>query len=176
MQDHPDKLILNEKNPDRRIRLIIRYYGPKLYSVIRPIVKTHSDADDVMQETLTKIHLNIHRFKGKSQLFTWMYRIAKNESLRFLRKKYHRVDDEDLQRELLQNLHSDPWFSGDEAAFRLERALLKLPPRQAEVFRLRYFSEMKYREMADLLGLSEGALKTHYHLAVKKIKEYLEEN
>ncbi len=174
MHDHPDKQILEEKNPDRRMRLIIRHYGPKLYSVIRPIVKTHEDANDVMQETLTKIHLNLDKFQGKSRLFTWMYRIAKNESLRFLKKKYATVDDGEFMRELLENLRSDPWFSGDEAAYKLEQALLQLPPRQAEVFRLRYFSEMKYREMSELLGLTEGALKTHYHLAVQKIKEFLE--
>ncbi len=157
------------------MRLIIRYFGERLYAVIRPVVKTHEDADDVMQETLLKIHSHFDQFQGNSRLFTWMYRIAYNESLHFLRKKYRGQHTADFKEELLQNLRADPWFSGDEAAWKLEKILAELPERQAEVFRLKYFSGLKYKEIAGILGISEGALKTHYHLAVKKIKSKLSE-
>ena len=168
-----ERRILAEKDPGRRMSALVRHYGEQLYAVIRPIVKTHADTDDVLQETLLKIHLNWDKFRGQSGLFTWMYRIAVNEALQFLRRKYQssRVDDPELHRRLLENMRADPWYNGDDILFRLEQILLTLPPRQQEVFRLKYFGGYKFKEMAEMLDLSEGALKTHYHLAVKKIKE-----
>jgi RNA polymerase sigma-70 factor (ECF subfamily) len=171
-----EKRILQTRDPEERMRLIIRFFGPKLYAVIRPLVKTHENTDDVLQETLLKIHQNINRFQGKSRLYTWMYRIAYNESMQFIRKNFKTLqpDNPEIHRLMLEQLKADIWFSGNDAARKLEEALAKLPPRQAEVFRLKYFSELKYRDISEILGISEGALKTHYFLAVKKIKEYLE--
>ncbi len=164
-----------ETDPERRMRLIIRHYGERLYAVIRPIVKTHADADDVMQETFIKIHRNWTSFRGDSELFTWMYRIAHNESLQFLRRRYQtsRLDDPELLRRLTENLRADPWFNGDEILIRLEQIVDSLPEKRREVFRLKYFAGMKYEEIARLTGLSVGALKSHYYLAVKEIKKKL---
>ena len=171
-----DRLIFSESDPDKRMRLIIRHYGKRLYAVIRPIVKTHANADDVMQETLIKIHRNWHRFRGDSQLFTWMYRIARNESLQFLRRQFPDAGPEDPEAHarLTEQLRTDPWFNGDEILLHLEAVVDHLPPRRREVFRLKYFGGLKYEEIARLTGLSVGALKTHYHLAVKEIKRQLQ--
>ncbi len=175
MDTSVDKLILAEKDPGKRMQLIIRHYGERLYAVIRPIVKTHADADDVMQETLLKIHRNWDRFRGDSRLFTWFYRIARNESLQFLRRKYdfENIDNPDLHASLIESLKADPWFNGDDIILRLEEAIESLPERRKEVFRLKYFGGLKYDEIAELTGLSVGALKAHYHWAVKEIKRRL---
>jgi len=170
-----DRQILSEKDPGKRMQLIIRHYGDRLYSVIRPIVKTHADADDVMQETLIKIHRNWDSFRGDSSLFTWFYRIARNESLQFLRRKYsfENFDDPQWKDYLMTSLRADPWFNGDDIIMQLEEAIESLPERRKEVFRLKYFGGMKYDEIAELTGLSVGALKAHYHWAVKEIKRKL---
>ncbi len=167
--------ILNCSDPEKQMRLIVKHYAPKLYSVIRPIVHTHENADDVLQETLLKIFKNIKKFRSESKLYTWMYRIAYNESLQFLRKNKNMFLHKDQTHEewLQSTLTSDPWFDGDEAALKLESAIESLPSRRAEVFRLKYFGNLKYGEIAEILGLSVGALKAHYHLAVKDIKNFL---
>jgi RNA polymerase sigma-70 factor (ECF subfamily) len=172
-----DRKILNTTDPDERMRILVRHYAPQLYAVIRPLVHTHENADDVLQETLIKAHKHLDQFKGNSKLFTWLYRIAYNESLQFLRKNKNTYlhTDQSHADYVYGTLKSDVWFSGDEAALLLEKAIETLPPRQAEVFRLKYFSGLKYEEIAGVLDLSVGALKTHYHLAVKKIKAYIKD-
>ncbi len=173
-----ERRILSSSDPEEQMRLIITHYAPRLYAIIRPIVHTHQNADDVLQETLIKIYQNLKHFKGNSRLYTWLYRIAYNESLQFLRKnKKNFLHVNDTHEEYIKNiLQADPWFKGDDAAVLLEKAIENLPPRQAEVFRLKYFSNLKYNEISQMLNLSVGALKAHYHLAVNKIKEYLKNN
>ncbi len=151
---------------------IVQYYSKDLYWVIRPMVKTHENADDVLQNTFIKIYKNLKNFRYDSRLFSWMYRIAVNESLNFLKKQKKHLTT-DGQDELINLLKSDPYYDGDEILLLLEKALLKLPPRQQEIFRLKYFSRMKFQEIADLLSISVGSLKASYHLAVKKIKNEL---
>ncbi len=151
---------------------IVHRYSEDLYRVIRPIVKTHENADDVLQNTFIKIYKNLKNFRYDSRLFSWMYRIAVNESLNFLKKQKKHLTT-DGQDELINLLKSDPYYDGDEILLQLEKALLKLPPRQQEIFRLKYFSRMKFQEIADLLNISVGSLKASYHLAVKKIKNEL---
>ena len=151
---------------------IVQYYSKDLYWVIRPMVKTHENADDVLQNTFIKIFKNLKNFRYDSRLFSWMYRIAVNESLNFLKKQKKHLTT-DGQDELISLLKSDPYYDGDEILLQLEKALLKLPPRQQEIFRLKYFSRMKFQEIADLLNISVGSLKASYHLAVKKIKNEL---
>jgi len=151
---------------------IVQYYSKDLYWVIRPMVKTHENADDVLQNTFIKIFKNLKNFRYDSRLFSWMYRIAVNESLNFLKKQKKHLTT-DGQDELINLLKSDPYYDGDEILLLLEKALLKLPPRQQEIFRLKYFSRMKFQEIADLLNISVGSLKASYHLAVKKIKNEL---
>lgn len=149
-----------------------------MYWHIRNIVKDHDDTDDILQNTLLKIFRNIKQFKGDSKLYSWMYRIATNESITFLNKKARRqqITSEELQNQIIDNLESDVYFEGEEIQLKLQRAIATLPDKQQQVFNMKYFEELKYREMAEILNTSEGALKASYHFAVKKIEEFLKTN
>lgn len=150
-------------------------YQERLYWQIRRLVTDHEDANDVLQNSLIKVYRNIGQFEGKSKLFTWLYRIATNEAISFMQQKKRRfsasLDEEGSH--LSSQLEADPYFDGDELQIRLQEALDKLPEKQRIVFNLRYYDEMGYREMSDVLGTSEGALKASYHHAVKKVEAYL---
>lgn len=154
--------------------VLVKQYSEKLYWKVRRIVLSHEDANDVLQNVFIKVWSNLQNFQGKSSLSTWLYRIAVNESLDFLRKQ-KLVDkvsaDEDVS--VASRLMSDEYFDGDEVQARLQEAVARLPEVQRMVFNLKYFEEMKYSEMSQILNTSEGALKASYHLAVKKITEYL---
>lgn len=154
---------------------IVSQYSQMLYWKIRRIVLTHDDANDVLQNTFLKAWMALDDFKGKSKISTWLYRIAINESLDFLRHNKNVKDtggDEGLA--VVNMLASDPYFDGDEAQALLQAAIATLPDVQRMVFNLRYFDEMKYSDISQLLGTSEGALKASYHIAVQKITAYLE--
>lgn len=140
------------------------------------MVIDHEDADDLVQETFIKVWKNLDKFQGEAQLFTWIYRIATNECLRFLKKKRRRflVPISDVTQELTQKIDTSPWIDGDEVQKKLQKALLTLPDKQRLVFNLKYFEEMKYETMAEVTGTSVGALKASYHLAVKKIEAHLQ--
>ncbi|MBC2839430.1 RNA polymerase sigma factor [Robiginitalea sp. SC105] len=173
-------LIARLQDPSRKeaaFRTLLAEYQERLYWQIRRMVISHDDADDVLQNTFIKIYKHIGTFKGESKLHSWMYRIAANEALSFMKKRSRRlgVSDEGLQEYLVSNLEADPYFDGDKAQLQLQRALARLPDKQREVFNLKYFDEMKYEEMSELLDTSVGALKASYHLAVKKIESYLKE-
>jgi len=154
---------------------LVTLYKERLYWHIRNMVKDHDDTDDILQNTFIKIFKNVHSFKGDSQLYSWMYRIATNESLTFLNSKSKRIhlNSEELQKNLIENLESDVYFEGDEIQLKLQKAISILPEKQQLVFNMKYFQELKYREMSNILGTSEGALKASYHIAVKKIEEFL---
>lgn len=147
-------------------------YKERLYWHIRNIVKSHDDADDVLQNTFIKIYRYIDKFKGDSKLYTWMYRIATNEALTFLSKQAKRksITDEELQTSLIENLESDVYFEGDEIAKKLQEAIATLPEKQRLVFNMRYFQELKYADISEITETSEGSLKASYHLASKKLK------
>lgn len=154
--------------------VLVKQYSEKLYWKVRRIVLSHEDANDVLQNVFIKVWSNLQNFQGKSSLSTWLYRIAINESLDFLRKQKlaDKVSaDEDVS--VASRLMSDEYFDGDEVQARLQEAVARLPEGQRTVFNLKYFEEMKYSEMSQILNTSEGALKASYHLAVKKITEYL---
>lgn len=153
-------------------------YKERLYWHIRNIVKSHDDTDDVLQNTFIKIYRYIDNFKGDSKLYTWMYRIATNEALTFLSKQAKRksITDEELQTSLIENLESDVYFEGDEITRKLQEAIATLPEKQRLVFNMRYFQELKYSDIAEITETSEGSLKASYHLASKKIEEYLKTN
>lgn len=157
---------------------LVSLYKERLYWHIRNMVKDHDDTHDVVQNTFLKIYKNIHQFKGESQLYSWMYRIATNEAITFLNKKAKRlqINSQDLQDHLIASLESDVYFEGDQIQLKLQKAIASLPPKQQQVFNMKYFEELKYREMAEILETSEGALKSSYHIAVKKIEEYLINN
>ncbi|MGB3775201.1 MAG: RNA polymerase sigma factor [Leeuwenhoekiella sp.] len=157
---------------------LVKDYKERLYWHIRRMVVSHDDADDVLQNTFIKVYKNLDKFKGDSQLFTWLYRIATNESLTFLKKKARRlqVNDEQLQSQLTANLKSDPYFDGDAAQEKLQNAINTLPQRQKQVFLLKYYDELPYTEIANILEISVGSLKASYHHAVKKITLYVTED
>ncbi|MCM8570773.1 RNA polymerase sigma factor [Gramella jeungdoensis] len=159
-------------------RELIALYKERLYWHIRNIIKDHDDTDDVLQNTFLKVFRNIDQFKGDSKLYSWMYRIATNESITFLNKKARRlkITSEELQNQIIDNLESDVYFEGNEIQLKLQKAIATLPDKQQQVFNMKYFQELKYREMAEILNTSEGALKASYHHAVKKIEEYLKTN
>lgn len=155
--------------------LVVAQCGEQLYWKIRRMVLTHEDANDVLQNTLVKAWNNLDTFQQKSHILTWLYRIAINESLDFLRHQrlvlQVSTDDDDG---VASRLMADEYFDGTHAEAVLQEAIARLPDVQRMVFNLRYYDEMKYSQMSELLHTSEGALKASYHLAVKKIKEYIE--
>lgn len=163
---------------EESFRQIVSDYKERLYWHIRNIVKDHDDADDVLQNTFIKIFRNISGFKGDSKLYTWMYRIASNEALTFLNSKAKRnqLDSEELQEQLISQLESDIYFEGDEIQLQLQKAIATLPQKQQRVFNMKYFEALKYSHMSEILQTSEGALKASYHLAVKKIEQFLKQD
>lgn len=177
-----DKELLDQfRNPETRnyaFNLLVREYQKKLYWHIRKILLDHDDADDVLQNVFIKVWKNLDNFKEESQLYTWLYRIATNESITFLNQKKKRtgVRLDDVSNFLANNLESDSYFKGDEIQLLLQKAILTLPDKQRIVFNLKYFEEMKYQKMSEILETSVGALKASYHHAVKKIEEYLKTN
>lgn len=153
---------------------IVKQYSESLYWKIRRIVLTHEDTNDILQNTFIKAWNNLDSFEKKSKLSTWLYRIAINESLDFLRRQKNISavgGDEDIS--VSQQLLADEFFDGNQAQALLNEAIATLPDVQRAVFNLKYFDEMKYSEMSKLLNTSEGSLKASYHIAVKKISEYL---
>jgi len=167
--------VLQEGHADRGFRLLMEKYQERLYWQIRRLVYEHEDANDVLQNCFMKVYRNLHKFEGKSKLYTWMYRIATNEAITFLNKKKQKytasIDDED--RNLSNRLEADSFFDGNSAQILLQKAIALLPEKQKQVFHLRYFDEMNYASMSELLGTSEGALKASFHHAVKKIEAYV---
>jgi RNA polymerase sigma factor (sigma-70 family) len=166
----------DSKTQEAAFRELIKLYKERLYWHIRKIVILHDDADDVLQNTFIKVYRNIDKFKEESKLYSWLYRIATNESITFLNQKakLKNVDFETMQQEVIQNLESDVYFDGDEIQLKLQKALATLPQKQLIVFNMRYFDEIKYEDMSEILETSVGALKASYHHAKKKIEVFLE--
>ena len=172
------ELLVKIRNPETRnygFNLLVRAYQQKVYGLVRKMVIDHDDADDITQEVFIKVHKSIESFREDSQLYTWIFRIATNESLTFLNKKRRRffLPIEDVDKELSAKIDMSPTMDGDDIQKKLQKALLTLPDKQRLVFNLKYYEEMPYEEMASVTGTSEGALKASYHHAVKKIEEFL---
>ncbi len=173
-----ETLIDQLKNPETREKafvVLLNTHKERLYWHIRRIVLNHDDADDVLQNTFIKVYRNIEGFKGDSKLYSWMYRIATNESLTFIkqRSKKSGITDEEVKARMVENLEADVYFEGTEIQLKLQQALATLPDKQKLVFNMKYYQEMKYEEISEILETSVGALKTSYHLAVKKIEAYI---
>lgn len=164
-----------EQTKEQAFKELLNLYKERLYWHIRHIVKSHDDTDDVLQNTFIKVYKNIHSFKGDSKLFSWMYRIATNEAITHLNQnsKRYSISSEELQQKAVNNLKSDVYFEGDDIQLKLQQAIATLPQKQQLVFNMKYFEDIKYSEMSNILDTSEGALKASYHIAVKKIEEYL---
>ena len=167
--------LLDPKTQNEAFRKLLQLYQKPLYYHIRGIVLNHDDADDVLQNTFLKVYSNLQQFKGDSKLFSWMYRIATNESLTFIqqRAKKQGITNEEVKEKALQKLESDVYFDGDAMQLKLQRAVATLPEKQQLVFRMKYYEALKYEDMSEILSTSVGALKASYHLAVKKIEHLL---
>lgn len=170
--------LLEPKTQNEAFKKLLRDYQKPLYNLIRTIVLNHDDTDDVLQNTFLKIFQNIKNFKGDSKLFSWMYRIATNEAITFINNKAKRngTTSLEIQTKIVENLESDVYFEGNEIQLKLQKAILLLPDKQQLVFKMKYFEELKYESMSEILGTSVGALKASYHHAVKKIEEYIKSN
>lgn len=157
---------------------VVRVYSEQLYWQIRRMVLSHDDANDLLQNTFMKAWANLDYFRGEAKLSTWLYRIALNECLNFLNRqraeKHLSIDDAGAA--LVNKLESDPYFDGDETQKMLQKAIMTLPEKQRIVFNLKYFQEMKYEEIAEIVGTSVGALKAAYFHAVRKIENFFEKN
>jgi len=171
-------LVTQLKNPDTQeqaFRNLMSLYKERLYWHIRKIVLSHDDTDDVLQNTFIKVFKNIHSFKQNSKLYSWMYRIATNEAITFINKKAKtkNLDISELQYKMADDLQDDHNYSGDEIQQLLQKAIVTLPQKQQLVFNMKYFDEMKYTDMSEVLETSVGALKASYFHAVKKIEQFL---
>ncbi|MDI9358739.1 MAG: RNA polymerase sigma factor [Phycisphaerales bacterium] len=174
---------MNSETKDKAFEKIVNKYKHKLYWYIRRMVVSHYDTDDILQNVFIKIWNSLPSFKGDSKLYTWLYRIATNESLNFLdKKKKHGVisldsdvNDEETDgvtsRKLIEKVQSDENFDYSKVEWKLHVAIQKLSPQKKLVFNMRYFEELSYKEMEKILNVKEGALKTNYHLALKKIED-----
>ena len=160
---------------ERGFRLLMTRYQEPLYRHVRRMLYDHDDANDVIQNTFIKVFRNVERFEGKSKLYTWLYRIATNEAITFInsrqRKNTDTIDNPE-NAHLANRLRADTFFDGDEVQIRLQQAIAILPDKQRTVFNLRYYDEMPYEEMSEVLGTSVGALKASYHHAVKKVEGF----
>lgn len=179
-----DDALIISKFADERTREeafghLLEKYQQKLYWHVRRMVINHDDADDVIQDVFIKIWRNLDKFRKDSQLYTWLYRIATNECITFLNKKKQKQNlslDDDSSAYLTESLSDSSYFNGDQAQMKLQQAILTLPEKQRLVFNMKYFEDLKYDEISEIVGTSVGALKASYHLAVKKIEQFLTTN
>ena len=156
---------------------IVERYSEQIYRHIRRMVFSHEDANDLVQETFIKAWTNIDKFRGESQIQTWLYRIAINETLTFIGKNHgNTISIDTLEGAVADKLESDVFFNGDRAEALFQEAVSRLPAKQRLTFNMKYYDEMKYEDMSALLDTSVGALKASYHIAVRKIEEFLKEN
>lgn len=169
------KQLKNAQTQEKAFRELMTQYKERLYWHIRKIVISHDDTDDVLQNTFVKVYRNIDKFNAESKLYSWMYRIATNESITFINKraKQKTVDIDEMHVQMANNLEADVYFDGTEIQLQLQKAIATLPQKQQLVFNMKYFDNMKYQEISDILETSVGALKASYHHAVKKIETFL---
>lgn len=182
-----DDIVRLLQQPDTRRRgfeVLVNTFGQKLYWQIRRMVTYHDDADDVLQNTFMKVWANLDSFRGEAKLSTWLFKIAYNESITFLKRQHNTVsldtspvdEDDEGTMSLANTLESDPYFDGDETEAMLQAAIATLPAKQKAVFNMKYYDDMKYEEMSHVTGTSVGALKASYHLAVKKIEDFFHQH
>jgi RNA polymerase sigma-70 factor (ECF subfamily) len=179
MQQYIEEEIVKQlRDPDSQrgaFAQVVNFYGEKLYWQIRKMVLCHDDANDLLQNTFMKAWTNIDYFRGEAKLSTWLYKIAINECISFLSRQraQNQVSMDDTDVFMLERLKSDDYFDGDAVQLKLQEAILTLPEKQRLVFNMKYFDDMKYEDMSEILGTSVGVLKASYHHAVKKVEEFL---
>lgn len=175
MADDDIVCLFCEGRRDAAFRLLVERYRERLYWHVRKILIGHEDTDDVLQNVFVKIWQSLPEFRFDAKLYTWMYRIATNEALNFLNEKRRKVygNSDEISGFLENTLESDPFFSGDDIQKELQKAILALSDRQRVVFNMKYFDDMPYEDMAQVLNVAVGTLKATYHNAVKKIEATL---
>jgi len=179
MERYSDKELLelfrNGENRNYAFNLLTNKYQNQIYWHARRIVIDHDDANDVTQNTFIKAWQHLEKFREDSQFYTWLYRIATNESISFLKQKRKKflIPFINVEHQLANTLTEDPYFKGDAIQLKLQKAILQLPEKQRIVFNMRYFEEIKYEDMSQILDTSVGALKASFHIAVKKIEKFL---
>ena len=182
MANNKNEQIILEQLKDNTLRsaafsTVVKLYSKQIYWHIRNIVLSHDDANDLVQETFIKAWNSIENFRGDAQISTWLYRIAINETLAFLKKRsIETVPIDSREHDIADTIESDTYFCGDDTDIMFRKAINTLPEKQRLVFNMKYFEEMKYEEMSEILGTSVGALKASYHIAVKKIETIIKEN
>ncbi|SMD06791.1 RNA polymerase sigma factor [Pedobacter nyackensis] len=166
---------LNVKTRDEAFNLLLNKYQQKIYWHIRRLVIDHDDADDLVQDTFIKVWKNLEKFRSDAQLYTWIYRIATNETITFLNKKKQRNNTplDEVSAELAETLVASSHFNGDKVQLKLQQALLTLPEKQRLIFNMKYFDDLKYEEISNITGTSVGALKASFHIAVKKVETFM---
>jgi RNA polymerase sigma-70 factor (ECF subfamily) len=171
------ELWLLDKNLSKEsvLNKLMDLYHDKLYVLVRRMVVIHEDTDDLLQEIWIKIWQNLDKFKGNSNIYTWIYRIAINETLQFLKRKkrFIFIETDAYVKEQIKAVYQGNYISGNEIQLKLQEAMLLLPEKQRIVFQMRYFDELKFKDIAEILNQSTGGVKANYHLAVKKIEEFL---
>lgn len=170
--------LLDPKTQNTAFQKLMSVYQKPLYYHIRNIVLNHDDSDDVLQNTFIKVFQYLKNFKGESKLYSWIYRIATNEAITFInnKAKKNNTTSEEIQLKIVSNLKADVYFDGNEIQLKLQKAVALLPEKQRLVFNMKYFQDMKYEEISEILGTSVGALKASYHHAVKKIEAFVTKN
>lgn len=166
------KQLICDNQKDAAFKKLLDLYQERLYWHIRKLVITHENADDVLQNTFIRVYKSLPNFSQKSALYTWMHKIAYNESLRFLeqnKNKYH-ISIDDVNKKYLDNLMEDTFFEGNELQLKLQRTLSELPEKQRQIFNMKYYDDLKFREISEILDVKEGTLKTSYYNTVKHIE------
>lgn len=174
-EDNILKLIKKSSTRDRGYSLLIDKYAEMVYWQVRRMVLSHEDADDLVQEIFIKVFENIESFNNESKLSTWIYRIAYNHTINYIKSKQNKQakNNSSLEQEMFENIKSDSLFDGDEIELKLQKAMLSLPAKQRAVFQMRYYDELSFAQIASITKTSEGALKASYHIAAKKIEEMM---
>lgn len=172
------ELLRNPETQREGFAQVVEEYSERIYWQIRKMVYSHEDANDILQDVFIKAWLNIDKFRGDAKLSTWLYKIAINESITFINRSKAKlnlsIDDSDSF--LINQLEGDEYFDGDSAQLLLQKAVVSLPEKQRLVFQMKYFDELKYDEISEMLGTSVGGLKASYHHAVKKVEKFLKES
>ncbi|WP_459212656.1 RNA polymerase sigma factor [Aquimarina rhabdastrellae] len=174
-EEHLIQALHSESQFEQAFSQLVHLYKKRLYWHIRNMVKNHDDTDDILQNVFIKVYKNVKKFKGDSKLYSWLYRIATNEAITFLNQKAkkYQISNEELQQHLVESLKADVYYQGDEIQLKLQQAIATLPQKQQQVFNMKYFQDLKYKEIANILETSEGALKASYHIASKKIEAFI---
>jgi len=180
--EHTDRELLalfrDEKHREKAFSLLVKKYQEKLYWHIRKIVLSHNDTDDILQNVFIKVWKNLLHFRNDAALYTWLHRIAINETVSFIKqqKRNRFVSFDDYENFIQDSIVSEGYFTGSEIQKKLQNAILTLPEKQRIIFQMKYFEELKYEEISKILKTSVGALKASYHHAVKKIEFFLKNN